>query len=349
MTARAFLTHVGFCSGLALLSAVIVWAMTRVGVIDVPGARSSHIAPTPKGGGVGVVAAFMVGIAVLYLVAAFSRIADPYFRAVIFAAAGIAVVAYVDDVLAWPAWVKLLAQVAAALVAISGGLWVDMVRLPIVGPVQLGGLGAFGTLLWIVAATNAVNFIDGLNGLAAGVCIITCLVLAAVAAYVGAWFIYFASLILAAGLLGFLPFNFPKARIFMGDVGSQFCGFLLAVLAIAAARFDTVELSFALVPMLLFGVLFDVAFTLLRRAAAGDRLMQAHRGHLYQLAQRSGSSAIWVTLCHWAFAAWGGLCCWGLAAAASTWKPAWVLAVVPPQLFWLAWVIRRARRAGIVA
>ena len=348
MTARAFLTHLGFCSGLAFLSALIVWGMTRAGVIDIPGARSSHSAPTPKGGGVGVVAAFLVGIAVLYLVAAFSRIADPYFRAVIFAAAGIAVVAYLDDVLAWPAWVKLVAQVAAALVAIGGGLWVEMIRLPFIGPVQLGWLGAAGTLVWIVAATNAVNFIDGLNGLAAGVCTITCVVLASIAADVGAWFIYFASLILAAGLLGFLPFNFPTARIFMGDVGSQFCGFLLAVLAIAAARFDTVELSFALVPMLLFGVLFDVAFTLVRRAAAGDRLMQAHRSHLYQLAQRSGLPAIWVTLVHWGFAAWGGLCCWGLAAAASAWKPAWVLAVVPPQMVWLAWVMRRTRRAGIV-
>jgi UDP-GlcNAc:undecaprenyl-phosphate GlcNAc-1-phosphate transferase len=347
LTAWAFATHLGFCACLAALSALVVWGMTHVGVIDVPGTRSSHSRPTPKGGGVGVVAAFLVGIGVLYGFASFARIADPYFRGVILAAVGIAIVAYLDDMLAWPAWVKLAAQLAAAAVAVSSGLWIDTIRVPVLGAIPLGWLGPVGTLAWIVVATNAMNFIDGLNGLAAGVSMIACLVLAGIAAAVGAWFVYFAALILAAGLLGFLPFNFPHARIFMGDVGSQFCGFLLAVLAVAAGRFDTVELSVALVPMLLFGVLFDVAFTLLRRAAAGEPLMQAHRGHLYQIAQRSGLSAVRVTLVHWGFSLWGGLCCLGLATASSPGKPLWVLLVAPPQLVWLWWVRRRARQAGI--
>jgi UDP-GlcNAc:undecaprenyl-phosphate GlcNAc-1-phosphate transferase len=346
LTALAFLTHLVFCAGLAVLSALVVWGMTRIGVIDVPGQRSSHTRPTPKGGGVGIVAAFLVGMAVLYGFAAFARIADPYFRAVILAAAGIAVVAYLDDVLAWPAWVKLVAQLGAAAIAVGAGLFVQEIRVPILGAVELGWFGPAVTLVWIVAATNAMNFIDGLNGLAAGVSLIACLVLAAIAASVGAWFVYFAALILAAGLLGFLPFNFPAARIFMGDVGSQFCGFLLAVLAIAAGRFDTVELSIALVPMLLFGVLFDVAFTLLRRGLAGDRLMQAHRSHLYQMAQRSGLAATRVTLVHWGFALWGGVCCLGLATSSSPWKPVWLVLVAPPQLVWLGWVVRRARLAG---
>ena len=347
MTAAAFATHLAFCACLAAVSAVVVWGMTHVGVIDVPGARSSHTRPTPKGGGVGIVAAFLLGIAVLYGVASFARIADTYFRVVILAAAGIAIVAYLDDVLAWPAWVKLAAQIAAAALAVGGGLWIDDIRIPVIGAVRLGWFGPVASLLWIVAATNAMNFIDGLNGLAAGVSMLACLILAAIAASVGAWFVYFAGLILAAGLLGFLPFNFPAARIFMGDVGSQFCGFLLAVLAIAAGRFETVELSITLVPMLLFGVLFDVAFTLLRRAAARDRLMQAHRSHLYQMAQRSGLPALRVTLVHWGFVLWGGVCCAGMVMAASPWKPLWVLLVVPPQLLWLAYVVRRTRRAGL--
>lgn len=347
MTAAAFATHLGFCCALAILSGLIVWGMTRVGVIDVPGARSSHTRPTPKGGGAGIAVAFLVGIAVLYAVAAFARIADPYFRAVILAAAGIAVVAYLDDMFAWPAWVKLAAQIAAAVLAVGGGLWVQEIRVPVIGAVALGWFGPVLSLVWIVAATNAMNFIDGLNGLASGVSMLACLVLAAIAASVGAWFVYFTAFMLAAALLGFLPFNFPHARIFMGDVGSQFCGFLLAVLAIAAGRFDTVELSIALVPMLLFGVLFDVAFTLVRRGLAHDRLMQAHRSHLYQMAQRSGLAAWRVTLIHWSFVLWGGLCCLGVVMAASAWKPVWILMVLPPQLAWLAWVIRRTRREGI--
>ncbi len=209
----------------------------------------------------------------------------------------------------WPASVKLLAQVGAALLAVGGGLSLSFLRLPLLGSVPLGWLGPVLTVGWIVVATNAMNFIDGLNGLASGVTGLTCAVMAVIGAWLGASFIYFAALILLAGIVGFLPFNFPHARIFMGDVGSQFCGFLLAVLAVAAGRFEAVELSVALVPMLLFGVLFDVAFTLLRRCLAGERLTQAHRGHLYQLAHRSGLPALQVTLVHWAFAAWGGLCC----------------------------------------
>ncbi|WP_158747265.1 glycosyltransferase family 4 protein [Acidisphaera sp. L21] len=346
MTAAAFATHLAFCACLALLSAAAVWGMTHVGTLDTPGARSSHTRPTPKGGGVGIVLAFLVGTLLLYRYAAFSRIADPYFRAVILAALGIAVVAYLDDVLYWPASVKLLAQVAAALLAVGAGLSLPFIRLPWVGTVELGWLGPVLTLCWIVAATNAMNFVDGLNGLASGVSALTCAILAAIAIWVGASFVYFAAMILLAGIAGFLPFNFPRARIFMGDVGSQFCGFLLAVLAVAAGRFEAVELSVALVPMLLAGVLFDVAFTLLRRFMAGQRLAEAHRGHLYQLAHRSGMTAVRVTLVHWGFVLWGGVCCALFLGAAPVWKPLWVVMVLPPQLLWLLFVDRIATRAG---
>lgn len=347
MTSSAFLTHLAFCAALAALSAAAVWGMTRVGVMDMPGQRSSHTRPTPKGGGVGVVLAFLAGIVVLYRYAEFSRLADPYFRAVIAASVGIAVVAWLDDLMYWPAAVKLGAQVLAAAVAVGSGLYLSDVNLPGIGAVEIGWLGVPITLVWIVAATNAVNFIDGLNGLASGVCAIASLMLAGIAAWLGAWFVYFASLLLAAGLLGFLPFNFPRARIFMSDVGSQFCGFVLAVLAVAAGRFEGVEMSFALVPMLLTGVLFDVAFTLARRTVAGNPLAEGHRGHLYQLANRSGMAAVRVTLIHWAFALWGGICCMAFLASPSLLKPAWVLAVLPPQVVWAAYVVRRARRTAI--
>ncbi len=347
MTAAAFATHVGFCACLALISAAAVWGMTRVGAIDTPSARSSHTRPTPKGGGVGIVLAFLLGMGVLYEYAASSRIADPYFRAVMVAAFGIAAVAFLDDVFYWPASVKLLAQVGAALLAVAGGLTLTFLRVPGFGTVQLGWFGPLLTVAWIVAATNAMNFIDGLNGLASGVTGLTCAVLAGIGAWLGAPFIYFAALILLAGNLGFIPFNFPHARIFMGDVGSQFCGFLLAVLAVAAGRFEAVELSIALVPMLLFGVLFDVAFTLLRRFLAGERLAEAHRSHLYQLAHRSGLLALRVTLIHWGFVAWGTLCCVAFLLAAPAWKPLWVVLVLPPQLLWLAAVSRLTKAAGI--
>lgn len=347
MTRLALLHHLGFALTLALLSAGTVRLMIAARLLDHPNDRSSHDRPTPKGGGVGIVVAFLVGIVVLYLVASFSRIANQYFLGVIAASAGIAVVAFLDDMFDWPFTVKLTAQLLAALAAVGTGVYVQNYRLPYVGGLYLGWIGGPATLAWIIFVTNAVNFIDGLNGLAAGVCLIAAGFLAGIAGFEGGWFAYFSALLLFAGLAGFLPFNFPRARIFMGDVGSQFCGFVLAMLGVVAGRFDGVELSLLLVPMLLSGVLFDVAFTLARRALAGENLAAAHRGHLYQIAQRAGMPAVQVTLVHWGFAALGGGACLLFLAAPPPVKPFVPLALVVPQVGWLFYVAGRARRAGI--
>ena len=218
-----------------------------------------HDRPTPKGGGVGIVVAFLVGIAVLYRFAAFARLADPYFLGVIEASVAIAVVAFLDDLYDWPFTVKLGAQVLAALVAVGSGLYVRDYRHPLCRPAlrRLGRRAGDAGLDPVHHQRDELHRrperagqrrladrlpVPGVHRRAArrlvrlfrGRC---------------CW---------PPGWLGFLPFNFPRARIFMGDVGSQFCGFMLAVLAWSASRFDGVELSFLLVPMLLSGVLFDV-------------------------------------------------------------------------------------------
>jgi UDP-GlcNAc:undecaprenyl-phosphate/decaprenyl-phosphate GlcNAc-1-phosphate transferase len=347
MTLAALLRHLGFAVLLMLLSAASVRGMIAARVMDTPEARKAHDRPTPKGGGVGIVITFLAGIAVLYRFGEFARLADPYFLGVIEASVAIAVVAFLDDLFDWPFTIKLGAQVLAALVAVSSGLYVTNFRIPYLGPVELAWAGIAVTLVWVLFATNAMNFIDGLNGLASGVALIACLFIAFIAEQHGGWFAYAASGLLAAGLAGFLPFNFPKARIFMGDVGSQFCGFMLAVLAVVASRFDGVELSFLLVPMLLSGVLFDVAFTLVRRAIQGESITQPHRGHLYQIAQRSGLSPVTVTLVHWGFATFGGACCLLFVAVPSPYKPPVPFLTVLPQLAWIWFVVHRARAAGL--
>ncbi|MBV9783007.1 MAG: undecaprenyl/decaprenyl-phosphate alpha-N-acetylglucosaminyl 1-phosphate transferase [Acidisphaera sp.] len=347
MTWTAFLRHLGFCALLALFSAAIVRGMIGLRVMDKPGLRKAHAHPTPKGGGVGIVAAFMAGVAALYEFAAFSRLAEPYFRGVILASGAIAVVAFLDDLRDWPFTVKLGAQVAAGLAAIASGLYISTYRLPFIGPVDIGWLGAPATLAWILFATNAVNFIDGLDGLAGGVSLIACGFLAEIAVSQDAFFTYFAALLLAAGLVGFLPFNFPRARIFMSDVGSQFCGFVLAMLGVAASRFEKVELSFVVMPVLLSGVLFDVAFTLARRALAGETLTAAHRSHLYQVAHRAGMDARAVAAVHWGFALFGGACCLAFIRAPAPLKPIFVLLPLVPQLSWLQYVSVRSRKAGL--
>ncbi|HEY0424241.1 MAG TPA: MraY family glycosyltransferase [Rhodopila sp.] len=347
MTLTALLRHLGFAALLVLLSAATVRMMIAARVMDTPEARKAHDRPTPKGGGVGVVVTFLVGLAVLYRYAEFARLANPYFLGVIEASVAIAVVAFLDDLFDWPFIVKLGAQVLAALVAVGSGLYVSDFRIPYLGPLAFAWIGVAATVFWVLFTTNALNFIDGLNGLASGVALVACLFIVFIAEQHGGWFAYAAAGLLAAGLAGFLPFNFPKARIFMGDVGSQFCGFMLAVLAVVASRFDGVELSFLLMPMLLSGVLFDVAFTLVRRTLAGETLTQPHRGHLYQVAQRAGVSPVAVTLVHWGFAVFGGVCCLLFIALPSPYKPPVPFITVVPQLCWVWFVADRAHRAGL--
>jgi UDP-GlcNAc:undecaprenyl-phosphate GlcNAc-1-phosphate transferase len=347
MLLSALLQHLGFAGLLALLSAGTVRLMIAFPILDHPNARSAHVRPTPRGGGVGVVLAFIAGMLVLFLAARFARIADAQFLGVILAAVAIAGVALADDMRDLPARFRLLAQCAAALVAVASGLVVSRLAIPYLGVLDLGLAGPLLTLVWIVGCTNAVNFMDGLDGLVGGALLIVSAALAAIAAEQGGWFVYAAALFLAAGFAGFLPFNLHPARIFMGDVGSQFAGFVLAVLAVAASRFDGQQLSFLIVPLLMFGLLFDAGFTLARRAAMRERLAEGHRTHLYQLAQRSGLGVRVVAAVHWGFAAWhAGLCALFLAApAGSKWLV--VLPALAVQLGWLAYVAWRVRRAGL--
>jgi UDP-GlcNAc:undecaprenyl-phosphate GlcNAc-1-phosphate transferase len=229
-------------------------------------------------------------------------------------------------------------------VALGSGLVLDRLALPGFGEVPLGALGSALTLFWIVGCTNAVNFMDGMDGLVAGVVVIACAALAAVAALEGGWFVFAAALFLGAGFAGFLPFNLHPARIFMGDVGSQFAGFLLAVLAVAAAGFEDSQVSFLVVPLLLFGLLWDAAFTLARRALMREAVAAPHRTHLYQMAQRSGLPVRGIAALHWGFALLGAGLSLVFLGLDPTDKPLVVLPAVAVQLAWTGYVAVRVRR-----
>lgn len=347
MLLEAVLRHLAFAALLALLSAAAVRAMIAWPILDHPNARSSHARPTPRGGGVGIVLAFVAGMAALYVGAHHARLPPPQFLGVIGAAVAIAAVSLWDDVADLRFSVKLAAQAGAALVALASGLVIDQLALPWFGEVRLGWLGPIVTLFWIVGCTNALNFMDGLDSLVGGSVFLATVILCIVAAGEGGWFVYAASLLLAAGLAGFIPFNLHPARIFMGDVGSQFLGFMMAVLGVAAAGFDAASLSFLIVPLLLFGLLFDAAFTLARRALMGERVAAAHRTHLYQMAQRSGMGVRAVAAVHWGFVLFhGALVALFLHLPPGT-KPLAVLPAILVQLVWLILVLRRMRRAGL--
>ena len=173
------------------------------------------------------------------------------------------------------------------------------------------------------------------------------LILCAIAGHQGGWFVYLASLMLAAGLLGFLGINVHPTRSLMGDVGSQFLGFMVAILAVAAARFDAAEVTFMLVPLLLFGLFFDAAFTLIRRAAMGLNITAAHRTHLYQMAQRTGLGVRQVAAVHWGFVLAHGLLAWAFLRLDPGLKPLVLLPALGLQVIWLAYVRARMMRAGL--
>ncbi|WP_114376738.1 glycosyltransferase family 4 protein [Elioraea thermophila] len=345
----AALRHAGFFLALALLSALCVRLAIAWRILDVPNHRSAHARPIPKGGGLGVVVATLVGLLIQYRFATLARLDDPYFLAVIVGAAAIAAVSLADDILSFRQHWKLLAQVAAAIAPLPWGLAIDTLSLPWIGPVPLGPLAWPLTVLWVVFLTNAMNFIDGLDGMCAGIALVAALFLAALALAEGGAFVYVAALSLAAGCAGFLPFNVPRAQIFLGDVGSQFIGYLFAILGIAAARFDQARVSLYIVPLLLAVPIFDVAFTLIRRALAGERLAEAHRGHLYQVLARTGVPPLAVSALSVGMTAVLGLVAFRFVALSPPAKLAVVAGVVAALALYAAWVAWRARRAGLTS
>src|SRR5471030_2642953 len=178
MTSFAILRHLAFGTGLAILSALVVRAMIALRVMDTPEERKAHDRPTPKGGGAGIVVAFLVGLLLLYRFAEFARLANEYFVGVIAASLAIAAVAFLDDLYDWPFVAKLGIKALAASVAVGTGIYVHDYSIPYVGSVSVGWVGVPVTLAWLLFTTNAVNFIDGLNGLASGVTLIASVFLA---------------------------------------------------------------------------------------------------------------------------------------------------------------------------
>jgi UDP-GlcNAc:undecaprenyl-phosphate GlcNAc-1-phosphate transferase len=190
-----------------------------------------------------------------------------------------------DDIYALPALPKLLVQIAAALVAVSQGNVIQVISNPnLLSDHAYWSLGHWAvpvSVIWIVAITNAVNLIDGLDGLAVGVATISSLTMLVIAMLVSENIVALVMAALAGGCIGFLPYNSNPAKIFMGDTGSTFLGFVLATMSIQGLfKFYTI-ISFA-VPFLMLGLpLFDTCFAILRRLSKGQNPMSPDRSHVH--------------------------------------------------------------------
>jgi UDP-N-acetylmuramyl pentapeptide phosphotransferase/UDP-N-acetylglucosamine-1-phosphate transferase len=326
-----------------LLGFAVYPLLERRRIVDEPGPRSSHQRPTVRGGGIGIMLALLGGGGALL---AFHGGAT--LIVLLSCALGLAAVSFIDDARRLPVWVRFGCHALAALAVLLVLSWtIPSVELSpgwqLTIPPAVSLVVCF---LWLAGYTNAFNFMDGINGIAAGQAVITaagCGLLAALAT--GKWTatpVLFA-FVIAGAAAGFLPHNFPRARMFMGDVGSVPLGFLLAALVLWMARDGSPAL---LLPLALLhgNFVFDTAFTLCRRTLRGEKLYHAHKEHFYQRLNQSGKSHAFVT--GWEMAVQGVVLALLVLYVRCQWVSARVLLITAIVLLWAAffWLCERAFR-----
>jgi UDP-GlcNAc:undecaprenyl-phosphate GlcNAc-1-phosphate transferase len=246
----------------------VVRLATRVGAVDHPAGRKMHRTPIPRIGGVAVFLGFIAGLTYAALVTGtLFRIptSGVYWPGIGIAATALFLVGLADDLWELSFRWKLVAQVGAAVYVWYAGFRIETVSNPLGGNFDLGWLALPVTVLWVVGITNAVNFIDGLDGLAAGTGVIITGATAAIAYVRGDLGVTAVGVVLAGSLLGFLWFNFNPARIFLGDSGTLFVGFVLAVACVSGnQKGPTIVAIF--VPLLLLGLpVLDTSLAVARR------------------------------------------------------------------------------------
>lgn len=352
MTLTAFMSHLLYGIVLFFLSAGICRIMVRkVCILDVPNDRSSHSCPTPKSGGIAIVATFIVGVVTVSVLGHETLVAGHIIVGFSASAVLIAMVSFLDDLLIISSslTIRLAAQSIAIILVIAFGIVIDEVTVPWIGPVPLPWiLGATATFLWIFGLTNAFNFMDGLNGMAGGTAVVVSLFFSYISYQAGSNFAYILTYAITAGALGFLVYNFPSGSLFMGDVGSAFLGFVFAVLAVVAARYDHAHTSLFVMPLLLFHFIYETLFTFIRRLANGDRVFEAHRTHFYQLVNQMGFSHAQVSLFYWAVCAVQGFGALWMVSIPDSRR---LLVFIPFLLFQVAYsviVLHLARRKGLI-
>jgi len=268
----------------AILATPVVKRLAfRIGAVDAPNYRKVHSRIMPRLGGLAIFIAFIVGLAILRPVPAVPVGVNPFLipLAIVLGASVIVLTGVLDDMYELSAKAKMLGQlVAGCIIVFLGDIQIEFINLPFGGSLDFGFLSIPFTILWIVGITNAINLIDGLDGLAAGVSTIALITLACMALIMGNMFVVATAAILAFSTIGFLFYNFHPAKIFMGDTGALFLGFMIAVLSLLG--FKGVTIFSFIIPVIMLGVpISDTFFAIVRRIRNGQKWSDPDKSHLH--------------------------------------------------------------------
>ena len=277
----------GAVAAALLVAAIVAFIATpvvrslafKIGAVDVPkDNRRMHNHPIPRMGGLAIFFGFILSALI------FVPLSTPV-RGMLLGGVIIVILGIFDDIYALPALPKFFIQIASALIAVLMGNQIDILSNPnIVSSEPYWVLGIWSipiSVLWIVGITNAVNLIDGLDGLACGVSTISSMTMLVIALTVAEPDTALLMAALAGACIGFLPYNLNPAKIFMGDTGSTFLGFILATVSIDGLFKSYAIISFA-VPFLMLGLpIFDTCFAIFRRVSHGQSPMAPDRGHIH--------------------------------------------------------------------
>lgn len=265
------------------LTPVLMRVAWRLGVVDRPGGRRIHDRPIPLLGGVAMFLAILLAVLPNLDV-------DRRYTLILVGAALICLLGALDDRFGIPPLPKLLGQIACAAIPVASGMTIDSVTIPFIEPstVSFGVLAYPLTIVFIVAVANVVNLADGMDGLAAGVCAISAITFAILALSLGRISAAVLAAAIAGACLGFLPWNFNPARVFMGDSGALVLGFLLACVSIQGVMKTAAALALVFPLVVLLVPILDTSFVILKRLKAGRSIASADRSHFHHRLLRVG-------------------------------------------------------------
>lgn len=246
----------------------------RAGALDAPDARKVHTSPIPRMGGLAIYLAFIIAVLA-------SLHVNHEILGLLLGATVILIVGITDDLRQLSPKVKLLGQIAAAMVLVMFNVRIEWLTNPFGDMIYLDYFSIPLTILWVVSLTNTVNLIDGLDGLAAGVSTIASVTILMVALQQNFWMVAILTAALAGSALGFLQHNFNPAKIFMGDTGSMFLGYTLAAISILGTVKSAATIALV-VPIVALGLpIMDTAFAIIRRYSSGRPIFKPDKGHLH--------------------------------------------------------------------